>query len=87
MEGILRGISHICIYLNDILITGESPKEQMEVPGHGAKTVGRDWTALEEEEMQVYAQVCRILGAQYICRWTSPYKTEGSYHHRCTTTP
>ncbi len=48
METVLQGIPNTCVYLDDILITGESDEQDF---GQGAKPAGRSRCPSEEGEM------------------------------------
>ena len=51
MEGILRGIPNVCVYIDDILITGESEQEHL-------KTLDKVLTRLGEAGLKLKRQKC-----------------------------
>ena len=54
MEGILRGIPHVCIYLDDILVTGETQEEHM-------KCLDKVLTWLEEAALRLKKKKCEFM--------------------------
>jgi hypothetical protein len=54
MEGILRGIPHVCIYLDDILVTGETQEEHM-------KCLDKVLTWLEEAGLRLKKHKCEFM--------------------------
>ena len=54
MEGILRGILHVCIYLDDILVTGETQEEHM-------KCLDKVLTRLEEAGLRLKKKKCGFM--------------------------
>ena len=54
MEGILQGIPNVCIYIDDILVTGATEKEHLE-------TLDQVLTRLEQEGMRLKQNKCAFL--------------------------
>ena len=54
IEGILRGIPHVCVYLDDILITGETEAEHL-------KNLDAVLTRLEEGGMRLKRKKCSFM--------------------------
>ena len=54
IEGVLQGISNVCVYLDDILVTGRTEKEHLE-------NLDRVLTRLEEAGMRLKRSKCAFL--------------------------
>ena len=54
IEGVLQGISNVCVYLDDIIITGRTEKEHLE-------NLDRVLTRLEEAGMRLKRSKCAFL--------------------------
>ena len=54
IEGVLRGIPNMCVYIDDILVTGETEKEHFE-------TLDRVLTRLDQEGMRLKRSKCAFL--------------------------
>ena len=54
MEGILRGIPKVCVYIDDILVTGETDQEHL-------STLDKVLTRLAEADLKLKQQKCHFL--------------------------
>ena len=68
IEGVLQGILSVCVYLDDILITGRTEAD------HRPDKTGRGWHAPQTEEMFIYVTSCGVSGTQHFCRKSSTNK-------------
>ena len=54
MESILQGLLHVCVYLDDILISGKSPQEHL-------KNLEEVLSRLEEAGLRLKKEKCAFL--------------------------
>ncbi|XP_058880768.1 uncharacterized protein K02A2.6-like [Acipenser ruthenus] len=57
MEGLLQGISHVAIYLDDILVTGKNDQEHLQ-------TLSKVLQRVEEEGLRLKRSKCTFLGGE-----------------------
>ena len=65
MEGILQGIDHVTVYLDDILITGTSHADHLKnLESFGM--LGESWGPPQEKQVCLHASIRGILGTYHI---------------------
>ena len=75
MELLLRGLPHVCVYLDDILVTGESDTHPEPNSRAGTAGVSRD-----PGEVRIYASHGRIPGPHDLCKRTPTTRKQGQGH-------
>ena len=85
MESLLSGLPHVCIYVNDILVTGESDNSPKE-PGSRPRVVGVRWGSAETREVFLHDSRSQVSGTLHFSQGNTARQCKTPSYPRCSET-
>ena len=77
MEGILQGIEHVTVYIDDILVTGRTEPKHLQTLQDVLACLEKAGGMVEEEQVCLHVVISGLPRTQDINRRTVPHRREG----------